>query len=332
MKKILLPLIFLLTASALAISAERPSSHWKNVTVDCTVTLPDNVVAGAAIVDNSIASAKIQDNTIAVAKINYTGTANATTFFRGDGSFATPTSTSTGMASYKGLVITTPADNQTVTITADKVVVVDSLDIGVVRSSVSLTVDLDASGANGLDNGSISANTGYFVYVIDNGATTAGLVSTSATAPVMPSGYTYKALVGWCTTDNTSTPFNIEEFTQIDDMYSWETAKKVVDNGGSTTTASIDLSPTGAMGYSVVAPTITKRVFGNSLLNAAIIWCVSPFLFANSTCSGWDISGPYAVNGNSGPWRSPVVTSQTVYHQVSGTNVDVWISGFVLKR
>jgi len=42
MKKILLPLIFLLTASALAISAERPSSHWNNVTVDNEFSVDNN--------------------------------------------------------------------------------------------------------------------------------------------------------------------------------------------------------------------------------------------------------------------------------------------------
>jgi len=336
MKKILLPLLFLLTVSALAISAERPSSHWKNVTVDCTVTLPDNVVAGAAIVDNSIASAKIQDNTIAIAKINYTGTANATTYLRGDGSFATPTSTSTGLASYKGLVITTPADNQSVTVTADKVVVSNNQDVSVVLSSVSLTVNLDTSGANGLDNGSLAANTGYFLYVIYNGPVTAGLASTSATAPVMPSGYTYKALVGWCTTDNTSSPFNVEEFTQRDDEFAWMTPQKVFDGTMSTSTSAIDLSAGGALGYAVVPPSNVKVVHGR-VRSVSGYYLIHPVTFANGMSDDNDViwaieQQPGGVWGH-GSFHILPLEAQKLYHQhQSAQAAKTYITGFTFGR
>lgn len=61
-----------------------------------------------------------------------------------------------------------------------------------------ITVDLTASGANGLDTGSEAANTWYYVFVIKNLTTgvVAGLLSTSLTSPVLPSGYTKKRRVG----------------------------------------------------------------------------------------------------------------------------------------
>ena len=62
---------------------------------------------------------------------------------------------------------------------------------------MSLTISTATSGANGLDTGSIANSTWYSVWVIYNGTTTAGLLSTSATTPTLPSGYTYKARVGW---------------------------------------------------------------------------------------------------------------------------------------
>jgi len=65
-------------------------------------------------------------------------------------------------------------------------------------STGTLTVDLNASGANGLDTGTKSTYTWYYLWVIYNPstATYAGLYSTSYTSPTMPSGYTKKRYVG----------------------------------------------------------------------------------------------------------------------------------------
>lgn len=63
-------------------------------------------------------------------------------------------------------------------------------------TSVNLTADITASGVNGLDTGSEAADTWYYIWVIYNGTTVASLISTSSTSPTMPSGYTYKGLVG----------------------------------------------------------------------------------------------------------------------------------------
>ena len=83
-----------------------------------------------------------------------------------------------------------------IAVTADQVVL--SATAGALTlSSVSVSISTATSGANGLDTGSIANSTWYSVWVIYNGTTTAGLISTSATAPTLPTGYTYKARVGW---------------------------------------------------------------------------------------------------------------------------------------
>jgi hypothetical protein len=53
----------------------------------------------------------------------------------------------------------------------------------------SLTIDTGTTGANGLDTGTLAASTWYHVYAIGkaDGVTSAGLISTSASAPTMPS-------------------------------------------------------------------------------------------------------------------------------------------------
>lgn len=60
-----------------------------------------------------------------------------------------------------------------------------------------LTVDLSASGAGGLDTGTEAANTWYYVWLIRNSTTggVSGLFSTSNLAPTLPSGYDKKRLL-----------------------------------------------------------------------------------------------------------------------------------------
>jgi len=83
-----------------------------------------------------------------------------------------------------------------ITVTADQLVLAATT-AALTLSTVSVTISTATSGANGLDTGSIANNTWYSVWVIYNGTTTAGLLSTSATAPTLPVGYTYQARVGW---------------------------------------------------------------------------------------------------------------------------------------
>ena len=56
------------------------------------------------------------------------------------------------------------------------------------------------------------------MWVIYNGTTVAGLLSTSASAPTLPSGYTYKARVGWVRTDGSS---NLWRTIQYDNRAQW---------------------------------------------------------------------------------------------------------------
>lgn len=84
----------------------------------------------------------------------------------------------------------------TATYTADEIILKNSSGSTYVAKSVSFTVDITASGVNGLDTGSEASNTWYYVHAVYNGTSTNGLISASATAPTLPSGYTYSALMG----------------------------------------------------------------------------------------------------------------------------------------
>lgn len=60
--------------------------------------------------------------------------------------------------------------------------------------SINAAVNIATSGANGLDTGSVAANTWYNWYIIYGSSGTAGLLSLSATSPTLPSGYTSQSI------------------------------------------------------------------------------------------------------------------------------------------
>ena len=103
---------------------------------------------------------------------------------------------------FRNLVIQVTG-NATLDIDATKVVLETSGGSVYPVSSVNLTVNTGAAGANGLDTGAIAADTWYYVFVIYNPTTgtTAGLISLSSTAPTLPSGYTYFSRFGSVITD-----------------------------------------------------------------------------------------------------------------------------------
>lgn len=123
----------------------------------------------------------------------------------------TPYTTQPISSGYKNLVIqnNSGAPNSTMDIDADAVTVEDGDGISLRLASVDLSGNVTSSGANGLDSGSVSSNTWYSIWVIYNPTTNtvSSLLSTSATSPTLPSGYTFKARLGWNRT-NASSNFN----------------------------------------------------------------------------------------------------------------------------
>jgi hypothetical protein len=119
----------------------------------------------------------------------------------------TVTNLPTVTGAFKSLAASATGLSASVSVSADEVVLSNASNQYVTLRSVSLTVAGTSVGANALDTGSVAASTWYSLWVIWNGTTTAGLLSLSAAAPTMPSGYTHKARVGWIRTDGTANRF-----------------------------------------------------------------------------------------------------------------------------
>jgi hypothetical protein len=83
----------------------------------------------------------------------------------------------------------------TIDVNADEIILEDAGGRTQKIRQLDLTVSSATSGANGLDTGTIANDTWYYLWVIWNGATAAGLLSLSASEPTLPAGYTYKVRV-----------------------------------------------------------------------------------------------------------------------------------------
>lgn len=91
----------------------------------------------------------------------------------------------------------TGTPNSQIDIDAEELVLKTTDGSPYLATSVNLTADIGLGVAvNGLDAGVEAADTWYYLWVIYNGTTVSALISTSATAPTLPTGYTHRALVG----------------------------------------------------------------------------------------------------------------------------------------
>lgn len=197
------------------------------------------------------------------------------------------------MASYSNLRVASDGTNPNyqMDITADGVILMDGNN-GLAFRNVSLTIDLTASGANGLDTGSEASNTTYFIWLIGKSdGTIAGLFSTSASSPTMPSGYTYKKLVGFNRNNGSS---NLYGYRQINDNYTLDSLPNVLSATPATIVTNVDCS-------TLAPPAICRRiVMAPSWDNLSGSSRSVHFAYGDTTLAGWTVgtswgSGPEAV-------------------------------------
>jgi hypothetical protein len=109
-----------------------------------------------------------------------------------------------------------------------------------------LTLSATVVGANGIDVGTFAASKCYAVFVIKDSAlynSPALLLSLSATAPVMPSGYDSGLRIGWWMT-NSSTYFidMYQAGAGVERIYTFDAPVSILSAGTQTAFTAIDLS------------------------------------------------------------------------------------------
>lgn len=110
------------------------------------------------------------------------------------------------------------------------------------------TVDITASGINGLDTGAEASATWYSVWLVSGASGVGGLLSIDETSPTVPSGYDIqKRRIGWIYNDAGGDIRAFEYFCFGTTRYQYwdnedETAQQVVSTGVAQTFATIDAS------------------------------------------------------------------------------------------
>jgi len=229
---------------------------------------------------------------------------------------------------FKNLQLSATGLSASVSVSADEIALSGAGYVGV--RSVSLTINTAASGANGLDTGTLAASTWYSVWVIWNGTTVSGLVSTSATAPTLPGGYTHKARVGWIRTDGTGNKYPLG-FTQYGRRVQYKVAAgsnltglPVMSSGLTgnpvtptwTAVSTTNFIPSTASQLKLLAFTVGSGAFG----------CAAPnnsYGSYSGSASSTTNPPPVALGSASGSQYNPVYSDL----QVESTNIYVAASG-----
>jgi len=210
--------------------------------------------------------------------------------------------------------------------------------VDILSTSV-LTVAIDASGANGLDTGTVTTNTMYSLFIISKAnGDVAGVFSLSETAPTMPATYTTKRRVCGVRTDGSS---NILQFFQERDeqrnrimWYSnWSFAAPYLlqINGANTgaevatTTSAATLTPSTATGmYLYVSATKTlSNNFESQVLFQPHDWPGQAF---RVNCG---LDDPEDIKINTQRWI-PIIdqTDRTVEYAVVQATGNIYLSAY----
>ena len=208
-------------------------------------------------------------------------------------------------------------------ITADTVIMQsNSGDYSVAVNVVDL-VDITVSGIGGLDTGSETVSTWYYVWLISNGASNGTLLSTSATTPVLPSGYVYKAMLGAVYNDSSG---DLVKFHQ--------TGRKAF-----TVLTEIDFGSTATGNYplTTAVPPIAKTAFGVGRLKDTGVNNISEVLFIAGNSDGMGRVDIYMSTDNTslplnrGFFEVPMITAQSVYFGGPTPNAVILdISGYTI--
>ncbi len=232
---------------------------------------------------------------------------------------------------FKNLQASATGSNATVTVSADEIALKNSSNNYAIARNVALAINSAAVGANGLDTGTLAANTWYSVWVIWNGATVAGLLSLSPTAPTMPAGYTHNARVGWIRTDGAANKYPLR-FTQAGRRVRYTPAAgtnlpspRIVISGaqGSTTTPTWVSADTTAF----IPPTAIFATFAASANSISLAAAPNNGYAGYTSMTNTPPIAIY-VNGGGGQEVTWAVESNNIYYAASGANGVLYAAGW----
>jgi hypothetical protein len=261
----------------------------------------------------------------AASDFRYNSTLSLLEFYDG-GAWRQPSIAQPIAAGFKNLVIKNNVATPTtqVDVDADAVTVETTSGTAFRLTSINLTINCAATGANGLDAGALANSTWYAVYVIYDPATdtTAGLMSASFSSPTMPSGYTAKARLGAFITSSSALFQGIRQSGNV--------AQYVVGLAQTTTAVQLGTGAVGAVGTgprdaiavgTYVPPTAGQiRLFVNTNNTAGAVVMAAPnaSYAGNSTTTNPPPLMSTASSAQQSAFASFVLESTNIYWASSG--------------
>lgn len=170
--------------------------------------------------------------------------------------------------------------NTNLDIAADSAVMINPTgNVPFFATAIAATINTTNVGVvNGLDTGSRASSTWYNIFLISNGSTTGGLASLSATAPTMPSGFTFRCRLGAMFTDGSGNFFRSLQL-------------------GSRSQQVVGTNPTALR---QIFSTSTTSVVGQSISNFVPPTAVEIFVVQNLNSPAADTQAGVAPNANYG--------------------------------
>lgn len=182
------------------------------------------------------------------------------------------------------------------------------------------------SATGSLDTGAIANSTWYHVYIIERLDTSVVdvLVSTSATAPTMPTNYTVKRRIGSFKTDGSA---NITAFSQFGDEFLWKVP--VVDfnavTGTTSATSAILTVPTGIQLFADFNFTMTTSSTGQAVWISSLDENdVAPFSLGAGNFNG-DLVQAFSAAYSSGRFKIRTNTAAQIRWRAFSTSCTIYI-------
>lgn len=216
-------------------------------------------------------------------------------------------SSGSGLAMSSGLKLKNNVSlpNSRIDVSANSVNMLSASGMTLAKFSIANTIDALVNGTNGLDTGSLSPNTFYYVWEISNGTSTAGLLSLSSTSPTMPSGYGYKARLGAERTDGSS------HFIKINQVGA--RAQYLVYSTMATSTSTVSVTTFIPPTSSTLRAIVTTGPSSDAFVSLA----ATPFSGNNQIITMSSGNSDASVESK---YADVVLDSTNVYLQVSGTS------------
>jgi hypothetical protein len=219
----------------------------------------------------------------------------------------------------RGLVVTNDAGtpNTKIDVTASDLVMVNGSGYGIKAAAVSLVIDLTTgtgtSTPNGLDGEAIPANGWLYLWAISNGVTTAGLASTSSTAPTLSAGYSFKKYLGAMPTASSILLRTLQHgnATQYQATAGSNTARPPVMAFGAAGTNSLISPVLAAVAVAGFVPATASAITLNVTVDFGAAGAAANVIVAPSLAYSGTNNGPQGANGVIAPYAnaggSPIV-------------------------